>query len=154
MKSIRTEIFTEKLEQNKVEHCITISRVSEDGSTPEEKKQNDLAQINNALGSSSEVVKHYRRIKPVAREPSSSETVISNHSKPKLIIVELKDRNTRNSICSKASSLRGKPQFNEIYVNADKTLSQRMAEKEARSKRNEANSKLPNTDNEERHFGN
>ncbi len=81
MKSIRTEIFTEKLEQNKVEHCITISGVSEDGSTPEEKKQNDLAQINNvliALGSSNEAIKHYRRIKPVAREPSSSETIISN----------------------------------------------------------------------------
>ena len=49
MQSVRTEIFTEKLEQNKVDYCITISGIPEKGSTPEEIKQQDTSQIDSVL---------------------------------------------------------------------------------------------------------
>ena len=73
-------------------------------------------------------------------------------TKTDMVVVEFSDINAKLKAVKNARSLRNNARFNGIYLNSDKTQSERVAEKLVRDEVKQLNAKLPSKDDGNRHY--
>ena len=78
---------------------------------------------------------------------------LSKDGKSGVVVVSFKDLIYRNKALRNAKNLKDKAEFSRIFVNRDRSLNERMAEKAVRVERNKKNEELPNIDNVGRKYG-
>lgn len=76
--------------------------------------------------------------------------VTPNESKPSLLLIEFDSQSTAELALSNAKKLKDNSLFRKVYVNRDKTETDRITEANLRKRRNELNKSLPYVLNEER----
>ena len=74
-------------------------------------------------------------------------------TKTSLVVVEFSDISAKLKAVKNARLLRNKESFNNIYLNSDKTQSERIAEKLVRDEVKQLNANLPNKDDDNKPYG-
>ena len=138
----------ERNETARIEKNVIIAGLSMHGSTKEEIDSNDKSEVTKVL---TKLGANFAEIKRISRITNTQQ---QTQQTPKLILVEFHEIAKKEEVCKKAHTLRtAGDDFKGIYVNEDKTKSQRKLEKELREERNRRNSELEVDAESGRHLG-
>ena len=137
----------ESNELSKIASNVIISGIKPVGTTPEEIKNSDKVSVDKVLETIGYNTTH-RNYPPtrIVRLPNLDKTPGTK------ILLTMQDTECKELICKNAKQLRDKGNdFVDIYINEDRTKSQRLIDKEQRDERNKRNNNLP--DVRGRHLG-
>lgn len=127
-------------ERKRIEKNIVISGADENKEADETAKNElDFKIVSNIL---SKLGVGEEKIKKVTRLNSVRKNDNQNNKNSSRIVVEISDTESKNIILKKAKILSGKDDTKNIFINSDKTRTEREVEKRLRAERNERNSKL------------
>ena len=143
-----SRIQKERNESARIEKNVIITGLSMHGSNKEEIDSNDKGEVTKVL------TKLGAKISDIKRTSRITNTQQQEQQTPKLILVEFNEITKKEEVCKKAHTLRkAGDEFKGIYVNEDKTESQRKLEKELREERNRRNNELEVDADSGRHLG-
>ncbi|RNA20088.1 BTB POZ domain-containing KCTD21 [Brachionus plicatilis] len=139
--ALLAKVHNELKEKSNIERNIIVSGLPESTGEEEteinEKEKVAVEDLMKELGVAASSVKRFNRLKK--RGTSSHD-----NAKPSLLLIELRSRESQQTVLSNAHLLKNSDNFNRIYVNPDKTLTERISEAELRKERNRLNKGLPN----------
>ena len=139
-----TQMRSEIKERESIEDNIIISGIKLKGVSEEEIEKNDIKQVDtilSVLNLSRDKVETQSRIKA------------KNATKTNLILIKFKDRLHGQSALKEATKLRGRKEFDGIYLNKDKTKNERVVERDSRQDRNKRNALLGDKNGEGKSIG-
>ncbi|RMZ97673.1 hypothetical protein BpHYR1_002801 [Brachionus plicatilis] len=141
-----TKMAQEFKERERIENNVIISGLEESTNDNEEEKseedQRKVEAILETLGVNKTKCKRIARMKARRRVETVSEEQ-ATATRPALIIVELKDKESKQVVLTKSRDLGRTTQFKHIYINQDRTLSERALERHLRETKKQRNSQLP-----------
>jgi hypothetical protein len=138
------KVHNELKEKKRIERNIVISGLPEstgkDENEIKEKENEIVEEILTELNVSLESALRHTRLRRRGARPEEN-------AQPSLLLIELRSIDAQNVALANTRTLRDNPRFNKIYINPDKTFTERMSEAHLRNKRNELDSALPNVSN-------
>jgi hypothetical protein len=144
-----SKISNELNQKKKIENNIIISGIAEsDQNNKDEKLKHDQAQVIELLQIMDQNLNE-TNVKRLTRLPRRNKQNNQNQS-PELLLVEIDTVENKSLIMQKAKKLEESGNYENVYINNDKTEQERIVESKLRAERNERNSKLaheiPDTD--------
>jgi hypothetical protein len=140
---ITTAVRREAFALSKIEKNIIVSGLPTPQNPDDEKRQ--LGRVLNAVNIDISKVRKFHRLHPSNSNASASART-SRSTKPPSIVVEFNDVETKDQAVKAAKNLRKLTNFDGVYINPDKTRTQRLEEAKLREKRNSLNEALENVD--------
>ncbi|RNA03404.1 hypothetical protein BpHYR1_050160, partial [Brachionus plicatilis] len=121
--------------------------VSGAGIGTEEEDKKKVSKILETLNIDRSKLKSHRRIKNTGRDDTGEDTrrVLD------MIVVEFKDEDTKQQTLRNARNLRDTDNFKSVYINPDRTPSERALDRQLRIERNRRNAELSEGDAGGRH---
>ncbi|CAF0879421.1 unnamed protein product [Brachionus calyciflorus] len=130
-----TKIRKEINEMSKIENNIVISCLEEFvGENSQVQNESIFDDLLNELKIDKELVKRRSRLRKKGTDPDPL--------KPSLLLLGFKDSNSQKTALTNSSNLRTKTKFTRVYVNMDKTSTERAVEANLRRMCNEKNEQL------------
>ena len=137
------KVKKELAESNKISQNVIISGLKKLGSSEAEIASNDTKEVDRpfmALNISRDDVISQKRIK-------------TSYEKANLIQIEFRSSSDRMKALRESTKLRNNPDFQNVYINRDKTRSEMLLDKELRVERSKRNATLEEQDEEGRPLG-
>jgi hypothetical protein len=134
------QISKESKEKSQIEKNIIISGLAKEGADNNEIAANDKAKVEKVLKALGTRVKieDVKRISRISNADGNRDL--------KMIKVELKTTESKSIICVNALKLRSNKDFDNIYVNEDKTKAERMLDKKLRDEKKRLTSEMTEKD--------
>ena len=138
------QINKESKEKSQIEKNVIISGFAKEGADNNEIAAKDKEKVEKVLTALGTRVK-IDDVKRISRISSAD-----GNRDLKMIKVELKTTESKSIICVNALKLRSNTDFNNIYVNEDKTKAERMLDKKLRDEKKRLTSEMTETDEQGR----
>ena len=123
-------------ESERIENNVIISNLKKVGANETEIQTNDTASVNkimSILDINQDKIRKITRIK-------------TQNTNANLILVEFKEKEYQTTALRNWNDVKSEEEFNNLFINKDKTKAERMADSKLRAERNKRNEELPEKD--------
>ena len=135
---IMSKVHAELKEKSKIENNVIVSGLDEPSSSDNEniaeKDEEIVDDLLESLNVSKNKVKRFTRLRKKGGK--------TDQTKPDLLLIEFTDNITQTKALSNAAKLRNITNYKKVFVNPDKTPTERAGEAKLRQTRNELNDSL------------
>jgi len=140
-------VAREAKQRESIERNIIISGLPESAEADETKRNHDERKVVEELLAVLKVEKEkIKRVKRIRNNGNVERTANAALAKPNIVLVELDSSATQSIAISNTRKLRNDDRFKHVFVNKDRTHSERVFEKKLREKRNALNNELEHTE--------
>ena len=129
------KVSRENNERERIENNVVVAGLVETSSNNDESIIEELAE---ALDIDKSSIKFHKRLKKRGANTT-------NNTNPPLLLIQFNDKNTQRAALSKSKDLRQVEKFSKVFINQDRTESQRKLDKQLRDERKKRNAELPET---------
>ncbi|RNA19072.1 neurogenic locus notch -like protein [Brachionus plicatilis] len=140
-----TKVSQEFKRREKIENNIIISGLPEhESDNQDEKNRHDVTEVGKileALGVDKTKCKRVARIRVRAQTTNTNNDSV-NATRPAMMLVELKDNESKRLIITQSRVLARDNNYKNVYINQDRTITERIFDKQLREDKKDRNSKL------------
>jgi hypothetical protein len=102
----------------------------------ESNDENTVNEMLDTLNINKEEVKFYKRLKKRSSNSTNSTNSASQQTSPPLLLIQFNNKTAQRSALTNSKELKKSQKFNRVYINQDRTESQRRFDKQLRDERN------------------